>query len=185
MAFWLAPRGSAKTLGTVKRFDPRYWTIDFPRPMMASIVTTAPDALRIDAVFYRTDDLAGLIWAAEDESDHPLLAYETSRDFTRCRLSFRWRSQGLKPLDAVHGPTLTIEGRDESGNARSWFVRLWNYAEGTAEDALIPAHWRLPAHMGAAKPDELVLVQRRRHPARRGAGTLSGARVVGAAVARG
>jgi uncharacterized protein (TIGR02217 family) len=137
MAYWLAPAGSAKTLGTVKRFDPRYWTIDFPRPMMASIVTTAPDALRIDAIFYRTDDLAGLIWTAEDENDHPLLAYETNRDYTRCRLSFRWRSEGLKPLDAVHGPTLTIEGRDESGTARSWYVRLWNYAEGMPEDAWI------------------------------------------------
>ncbi len=41
------------------------------------------------------------------------------------------------PLDAVNGPTLTIEGRDEAGEARSWFVRLWNYAEGAAEDALV------------------------------------------------
>ena len=39
---WLAPPGSAKTLGTVKRFDPRYWTVNFPRPMMASAVTTGP-----------------------------------------------------------------------------------------------------------------------------------------------
>ena len=33
----------------IQRFDPRFWTIDFPRPMMASAVVTAPDALRIDA----------------------------------------------------------------------------------------------------------------------------------------
>ena len=31
--------------------------------------------------FYRTDDLAGLIWEAEDRHDHPLLRYETARDF--------------------------------------------------------------------------------------------------------
>ena len=101
MGHWLARAGSAKTLGTVKRFDARYWTVNFPRPMMASAVTTAPDALRVDAVFYRTDDLAGLIWEAEDRHDHPLLAYETTRDFRRCRLRFRWRSGGVKPLDAV------------------------------------------------------------------------------------
>jgi uncharacterized protein (TIGR02217 family) len=125
------------TLGTVKRFDARYWTVNFPRPMMASVTTTGPNALRVDASFYRKDDLAGLIWEAEDRWDHPLLAYETARDFRRCRLSFRWRSEGLKPLDAGYGPTLTIEGRDAGGAARTWYVRLWNYADGEPEDAAI------------------------------------------------
>ena len=40
MPYCLAPAGSAKTLGTVKRFDARYWTVNFPRPMMAGVVTT-------------------------------------------------------------------------------------------------------------------------------------------------
>jgi uncharacterized protein (TIGR02217 family) len=136
MAYWLAtsphPRDMA---GTIHRFDPRFWTVDFPRPMMAGVISTGDDALRVDAVFYRRDDLAGLIWAAEDRWDHPLLAYETARDFRRCRLRFRWRSGGVKPLDAVHGPTLTIEGRDAEGAPRAWYVRLWNYASGEPEDA--------------------------------------------------
>ena len=137
MGYWLAPVGSAKQVGTVKRFDARYWTVDFPRPMIASAVTTGPNAVRVDCLFYRQDDLAGLIWAAEDKHDHALLAYETSRDFRGCRLSFRWRSFGLKGLDAVDGPTLTIEGRDSEGAARSWYVRLWKYASGSPEDALV------------------------------------------------
>ncbi|HEV7661079.1 MAG TPA: DUF2460 domain-containing protein [Allosphingosinicella sp.] len=137
MGHWLAPPGSAKALGHMKRFDARYWTVNFPRPMMASVVTIEPDALRVEALFYNKDDLAGLIWEAEDRWDHPLLGYETARDFRRCRLSFRWRSDGLKPLDAVHGPTLTIEGRDSDGAARSWYVRLWNHADGDPEDAAI------------------------------------------------
>ena len=90
--------------------------------MMASAVTTGPNALRVDAVFYKANDLAGLIWEAEDRWDHPLLAYQTARDFRRCVLRFRWRSGGIVPLDAVHGPTLTIEGRDAAGQPRSWFV---------------------------------------------------------------
>ena len=89
MGHWLAPAGGARVLGHVKRFDPRFWSMNFPRPMMAGVVTTGPDALRVDAVFYKADDLAGLIWEAEDRFDHPLLAYETSRDFRGCRLSFR------------------------------------------------------------------------------------------------
>jgi uncharacterized protein (TIGR02217 family) len=123
--------------GVISRFDPRFWTVNFPRPMMAAVTTTAPDALRVDAVFYRKDDLAGLIWEAEDRHDHPLLAYDTVRDFRDCRLSFRWRSQGVRRLDETHGPVLTIEGRDANGAARVWHVRLWNYAVGTPEDAAV------------------------------------------------
>ena len=123
--------------GWIKRFDPRFWTVNFARPMMASVGTTGPQALRVETVFYRNQDLAGLIWESEDRWDHPLLAYETARDFRHVQLAFRWRSGGVKPLDALHGPTLTIEGRDAAGNPRAWYVRLWNYAEGTGEDALI------------------------------------------------
>src|SRR3546814_382094 len=110
---------------------------EFARPMMASVTGDAPGALRVEAFLYRKQDLAGLIWESEDRWDQPLLAYETKRDFRHTRLSFRWRSGGVKPLDALHGPTLTIEGRDAAGNPRAWYVRLWNYAVGTAEDAVV------------------------------------------------
>ncbi len=121
----------------MKRFAASHWTVNFPRPMMASVVTRAPDAVRVDAVFYGSGDLAGLIWEAEDRWSHPLLAYETRRDFRDCSLSFRWRSGGLRRLDETHGPTLTIEGRDAGGTPRAWYVRLWNYASGGPEDAVV------------------------------------------------
>ncbi len=137
MGYWLATERTVQEEGVISRFDPRFWTVNFPRPMMASVVTTAPDALRVDAVFYRTDDLAGLIWDSADVIDHPLLRYETSRDYRGSSLRFRWQSAGVMPLDAVNGPTLTIEGRDAAGNQRSWYVRLWNYATGTPDNAEI------------------------------------------------
>ncbi|MDJ0278975.1 TIGR02217 family protein, partial [Sphingomonas sp. 2R-10] len=137
MGHWLAEGRTVQEAGVLSRFDPVYWTVDFPRPMMASVVTTAPDALRVTCVFYRRDDLAGLIWASEDRHDHVLLRYDTVRDYRDCRLRFRWRSQGIRPLDATHGPVLTIEGRDAAGVARAWYVRLWNYATGSPEDAEI------------------------------------------------
>ncbi|ATY33345.1 DUF2460 domain-containing protein [Sphingomonas psychrotolerans] len=137
MGQWLAEARGGQAEGVLSRFDPVYWTVNFPRPMMASVVTTAPDALRVDAVFYRQDDLAGLIWEAEDRHDHVLLRYQTSRDFRGCRLRFRWRSAGVLALDRVSGPVLTIEGRDAAGNPRAWYVRLWNYASGAPEDALV------------------------------------------------
>ncbi|MFW2850558.1 DUF2460 domain-containing protein [Sphingomonas sp. TX0543] len=137
MAHWLCRERRHQTTGTISRFDPRFWTVNFPRPMMAAVTTIAPDALRVDCAFYRQNDLAGLIWDAEDRHDHPLLKYETARDFRACRLSFRWRSGGVRALDAINGPVLTIEGRDAAGQARSWYVRLWNYAQGAPEDARV------------------------------------------------
>lgn len=137
MAYWLAARREGQDGDWIQRFDPRFWTVNFPRPMMASVITTAPDALRVDATFLREGDLAGLIWDSVDTLDHPLLAYATDRDYARTTLRLRWRSEGVLPLDAVNGPTLTIEGRDAAGAARSWYVRLWNYATGTPTDAQV------------------------------------------------
>ncbi|WP_017672458.1 DUF2460 domain-containing protein [Blastomonas sp. AAP53] len=137
MPYWLCDARRDQTACHIQRFDPRFWTVNFPRPMMASVVTTAPDALRVDVQFHDRDALAGLIWESEDRFDHALLAYAHDRDYSRTTLRFRWRSSGVKPLDAVHGPTLTVEGRDAEGNPHSWFVRLWNYASGTPEDAEI------------------------------------------------
>lgn len=137
MAYWLCDARRDQASSHIQRFDPRFWTVNFPRPMMASVVTTAADALRVDLQFHDRDALAGLIWESEDRFDHPLLAYAADRDYSRTTLSLHWRSSGVKPLDAVHGPTLTIEGRDATGVAKSWYVRLWNYASGTPEDAVI------------------------------------------------
>lgn len=137
MAFWLASERRDQESSFIQRFDPRFWTVNFPRPAMASVITTGADSLRVDCEFHHQGELVGLIWDSEDKLDHPLLAYAVSRDYSRTTLHFRWRSGGLIALDAANGPTLTIEGRDADGNARSWFVRLWNYAVGTPTDAQI------------------------------------------------
>lgn len=137
MAFWLAATREGQDSDWIQRFDPRFWTVNFPRPMMAALTTTAPDALRVDATFLREGDLAGIIWDSVDRIDHPLLAYATQRDYSRTTLKFRWKSSGILPLNAVNGPTLTIEGRDAQDQPRTWYVRLWNYAQGTASDAQV------------------------------------------------
>ena len=135
--YWLAKTEDRQIRSTLHRFDPAFWTVNFPRPMMASLVTEGADGLVLRCVFYRRSDLAGLIWTSADRLDHPLIGYETDRDYRGLSLDFRWRSSGLMPLDAISGPTLTIEGRDREGQARTWYVRLWNYAEGSSTDAHI------------------------------------------------
>jgi len=137
MAFWLARERRAQESTFMQRFDPRFWTVNFPRPAMASVITTAPDALKVDFELYTAGALVGLIWESADTLDHPLLAYATDRDYRFTTLSFRWQSTGAIALDQPNGPTLTIEGRDAAGLPRVWYVRLWNYAVGTPSDAQI------------------------------------------------
>ena len=121
----------------MQRFDARFWTVDFPRPAMASVISQGENALRVDVELHHKGELVGLIWDSVDTLDHPLLAYETSRDYSNATLSFTWRSIGIIPLDQPNGPTLTIEGRDAAGTPTTWYVRLWNYATGTPENATI------------------------------------------------
>ncbi len=135
---WLASAADQQRRQWIKRFDPRYWTVDFPRPMMAAVTTLGPDGLAVDVSFQRRGDLAGVIWESVDRWSHPLLAYETWRDYRGTVLSFRWQANAaVLPLDAVNGPVLTIEGRDAAGVPRSWYVRLWNYAAGSGRDARV------------------------------------------------
>lgn len=136
MNVWFT-RADAPILQTyVKRFDPLHWTVDFPRGSIASIVT-APDAhgLTVTAEFLRKGDLVGLIWESENTRSHPAHRRETSRDYSNCVLRFHWESTGTVALDAINGPTLTIEGTDSAGNKQVWLVRLWNYASGSPTSA--------------------------------------------------
>ena len=137
MGHWLATAADQARTDWIKRFDARFWTVNFPRPMMAAVTTIGSNALKVDLAFLKANDLAGLIWESADRFDHPLLSYATQRDYRGTTLSFRWQSSGTRPLDAVNGPVLTIEGRDAGGAPRAWYVRLWNYALGTPADARI------------------------------------------------
>jgi uncharacterized protein (TIGR02217 family) len=138
MRWWLAgPQDQGRTR-LIRRFDPSFWLVDFPRPMMASVTTEGDETLVVDVEFQRRADLAGLIWESADRWSHPLCALATRQDYRGLLWRFRWQSTGdLLPLDAVNGPVLTIEGRDAAGQPRTWYVRLWNYASGSPTDAEI------------------------------------------------
>lgn len=138
MPIWFTRPGAAVEQAWVKRFAAADWTVDFPRGAMASSVTTPSQCgLTIEAHFLKKGDLIGLIYESVDRHSHAARARETKRDFSRCKLRFRWISTGLIALNAVNGPTLTIEGRGADGQPKSWFVRLWNYASGSPTDALV------------------------------------------------
>ena len=138
MGYWLAQAEDRLAEDWLKRFDPRFWTVNFPRPAMGSVVTAGADGLRVACVFYRRQDRVELTWESADGWDHPLLAYETVRDYRGLTLSLRWRASGdIASLNAAQGPTLSIVGRDAAGFPFTWSARLWNYASGSGSDARI------------------------------------------------
>ena len=163
MNHWFTSPDAPIVTTWVKRFDPLHWTVDFPRGTIASTVTSSDGhGLTVDAEFLRKGDLVGLIFESEDKRAHSAHARETNRDYSKTQLSFRWQSTSAMPLDAVNGPTLTIEGRDSSGNPQSWFVRLWNYAAGTPDDAVITVDFNaldggfsLPADANRVEPGDI------------------------------
>ncbi len=134
MNFWFTRTDAPVDKCFIKRFTPRHWTVDFPRGAMASVTMGAgAHALIIDVEYLRRGDLVGLIWNSVDHGSHPAQAREAARDYSGCNLSFRWQSQGVAALDTLNGPVLTIEASD----GRAWYVRLWNYAAGSADDARV------------------------------------------------
>ena len=161
MRRWFTRAGAPVDTRFVKRFDPDHWTVDFPRGAMASVVTgNAAHQLTVEVRFLRLGDLAGLIWDSADTYSHAAQARETKRDYSHCKLKFRWQSSGVAALDVVNGPTLTIEGRDALGAAKIWLVRLWNYAVGSGADAIVSLDFDA-LDAGYALPAEAVRVDPR------------------------
>lgn len=138
MRHWLTRADLPLRTTTIKRFEPSHWTVDFARGSMASVVSTPGETrLFVTTNFTRQNDLVGLIYSSDDAHVHVGHRRHVARDYSNCTLRFRWRSNGLAELDVANGPTLTIEGMNAVGIKRSWYVRLWNYAEGEPADALI------------------------------------------------
>jgi len=120
--------------GTIRRFEPAYWTVDFPISMIATAVTTGENALRVKTVFRFNGDLVGLIWDTEDRDDAGTFAYPRRKDYRGVVLEFDWVSTGIRALDLEQGPNLVVE----TFGGATFNVRLWNYSTtGTATDCHI------------------------------------------------
>lgn len=119
---------------TIRRFEPAYWTVDFPIAMMATLVTTDANSMRMKAVFRTNRDLMGIIWEVEDQDDHGVYAYPRRKDHRGCILEFDWVSSGIRPMDLLQSVTLTVE----TFTSGTHFVRIWNYkTSGTPDNCNI------------------------------------------------
>lgn len=116
---------------SIRRFEPAYWTVDFPIAMMATMITTGPNAMRMKAIFRTNRDLMGLIWEVEDRDDHGMFAYPRRKDYRGCILEFDWASSGIRAMDRLQSVTLTVQ----TYTGGTHYVRIWNYKTSGTPDA--------------------------------------------------
>ncbi|MFG1245736.1 non-contractile tail sheath protein [Xanthobacter flavus] len=111
--------------GSILRFDPAYWQIDFNIQCAASLVTAGDRALKLSCTFRTDKDLVGLIWHSVDAESHQLYRYATDTDYRGCVLRFDFRLKNLLPLDHDRGLVLTAIENNEAETP--YYVRLENY----------------------------------------------------------
>ncbi|MBS3962571.1 MAG: DUF2163 domain-containing protein [Sandarakinorhabdus sp.] len=143
---------AAEADATIRRLEPAYWTVDFNIDMMATVVTTGPNALRMRAVFRTNKDLMGLIWQIEDRFDHPMFAYPRRTDWRGVVISFDWASSGIRAMDRLQSVTLTVE----TNAGPIHYVRLWNYRTSGTPSACSIAMTLGPGTKSGFNADTLV-----------------------------
>ncbi len=112
--------------GTISRFAPAYWDIDFNTGMNATLVTTGANSMNLRAIFRTSSDMCGLYWRSVDKWDHPLFAYATNFDYRNTVLQFTISFPASLPHMAHLTQGLVMTVTDIGGNPH--YVRLWNYA---------------------------------------------------------
>ncbi|MFG1466697.1 hypothetical protein V5F77_28160, partial [Xanthobacter sp. DSM 24535] len=118
-----AGRGTASTARVIRRFEPRYWTVDHPLTASASVITLGDDALRLTATLRTRGDTVGLKWESEDHWNAKACRWLTSGNYLGTVLQLNYALTGLPRLDDADGLVLSVE--DDAGAA--YYVRLANY----------------------------------------------------------
>jgi hypothetical protein len=126
------PTSEQSTFSTavVQRFTPKYWRVDGPRSMSFALTTTGTN-LRVDYVARKANDICGVVWDSEDLKDHRLLKYQTKRDYRNVVLDFDIAVSTNQPVlnEPTQALSLTVEGRDQNGEAVSYIIALFRYAD--------------------------------------------------------
>lgn len=116
----LPPANSA-----IKRFDARYWSIDYPLSCVATIVSNSEDELTVHASMRSNLDMVGLIWSSDDHHGHPYLQYLPHYDYSGVILAF----QASFPAKDEGTLTITAAGQEH-------IIRLFPYR--LSGDLLVP-----------------------------------------------
>jgi len=74
---------------TIKRFDARYWHIDYPLTAVATITSPGDSDFFVYSRHRSNRDLVGVLWSSGDGYGHPSLSYETNWGYVDNILCFQ------------------------------------------------------------------------------------------------
>ena len=86
MQYRHAPKLEPNT--TLKRFDGRFWTIDFPLDAIGCITSTGADNFKVTASYRCNKDLIGILWTTKDLYSHEFFRYHEDYDYRNMKLAF-------------------------------------------------------------------------------------------------
>lgn len=90
MTFILARNLPEKPFNThIKRFDPKYWTVDYNAEMVGVILPINDRSFRVPAQWRTNKDFLGVRWQSEDIYSHEYFRYGTDVNYRDTILAFR------------------------------------------------------------------------------------------------
>ena len=135
----------------LRRFHPRYWTMDYNSEMVATMGQIDEHSLVVSAEFRTNRDFIAVRWQSEDLISHLWTKYETDTDYRHTILAFRHNTR--RPKES----TISIADAQHS-----WLYRLTPYVlheDGFYRELLEPGD----TGTGRVYP-ESVLPRTRRYP---------------------
>lgn len=93
-----------------QKFNPDLWNIRFNYEAIATVITTAENAMKVVGHFRTESDYIGLMYSSSEDWNHDLVKYDTSTDYSGMVFSFRARYEGVVSHfdDTVQQPSLLI-----------------------------------------------------------------------------
>lgn len=131
------------TKTTVKRFSPKYFTVNGPRSMSFSIVSDQ-DKMTINYTARLKNDLCGITWFSEDTKDHTNQKYSTNKDYRGTVWVFDIELSNTSPVlnDEKRAPSITVNARDASGTPVTYIIPIFRYADTpTLRTARVTIDW--------------------------------------------
>lgn len=121
---YLVPQLPQSYNTTIRRFEPRFWEVDFNIEATATVVTTGANSIRMKALLRTNVCIIGLYWRGRDKWDHPLFSYEPKSDWRNCVLTFDLTYTNAPVInDTTRPPVITVT--DLSG--QPYYVYLKNF----------------------------------------------------------
>lgn len=73
---------------SIRRFDPKFWVIDYNALMVATIIPNGQRSFKVPIQWRTNSDFLGVRWQSKDNFDHLLFSYQENRDYSNMIVAF-------------------------------------------------------------------------------------------------